>query len=61
MWAFAQAGCSDELVFVLFAKAAEGRLAEFNAMEVANTVWALANVTMSDALLSPLFAGLVRW
>ena len=45
------------LLFAVLASAAERRLSEFNALEVANTAWAFATVNHED---EKLFAALAR-
>merc|ERR1712096_455875 len=56
-WAFATVGQSNAPLLAALGRAAERRVGEFNAQELANTAWAFAKVGQSDA---PLFAALAR-
>ena len=50
-WAFATLGHLDALLFAALARAAEQRMHEFNAQELANTAWAFGKLGQLDALL----------
>ena len=55
--ALSSMGVSLVVLFAALARAAERRLGEFNAQELANTAWAFATADQPDALL---FAALAR-
>ena len=55
--AFTMLGQSDEKLFTALARAAELRMSEFKAQEIANTAWAFAKL---DQLDEALFAALAR-
>ena len=53
-------GQSDAQLFPTLARAAERRVGDFNAQELANTAWAFAKVDRTDVVLIGILAGMAN-
>ena len=61
MWAFATPGQLDALLFTALASAAEWRICESNAQDVANKAWAFATAGQLDASPFAVLARAAEW